>query len=72
MTSIGLQAAGIGTLGLAGAALGLTVAYLLAAAVIVVAFARLSGRPARELVPVPSDLWFYVGLTRRALAPRST
>jgi O-antigen/teichoic acid export membrane protein len=72
VTSIGLQAAGIGTLGLAGAALGLTVAYLLAAAVIVVAFARLSGRPARELVPVPSDLWFYVGLTRRALAPRST
>jgi hypothetical protein len=33
-----------------------------------VAFVRLSGRPLRELVPVPGDLAFYVGLTRRVLA----
>jgi O-antigen/teichoic acid export membrane protein len=66
--SIALQAFGIQTLGLAGAALGLTAAYLLATAVVLVGFVRASGRPWRELLPAASDFAFYVGLTRRALA----
>jgi hypothetical protein len=31
---------------------------------------QLTGRSARELLPVPGDLAFYVGLTRRVLATR--
>jgi O-antigen/teichoic acid export membrane protein len=65
LTSVVLQAVGAQLFGLAGAAVGLSLAYLLATAVVVVAFVQLSGRPARELVPVPGDLAFYVGLTRR-------
>jgi O-antigen/teichoic acid export membrane protein len=68
LTSIGLQAVGIQTMGLAGAALGLTLAYLVATAVVLVGFVRATGRSWRELLPVPGDLAFYVGLTRRALA----
>jgi O-antigen/teichoic acid export membrane protein len=68
LTSIVLQALGVQTLGLMGAAAGLSLAYLLATAVVLVAFVRLSGRRVRELVPVPGDLAFYVGLTRRVLA----
>jgi len=68
IVSIALQAIGIAALGLNGAALGLSLAYLLATALILVGFVRASGRPARELVPVSGDLAFYVGLTRRALA----
>jgi O-antigen/teichoic acid export membrane protein len=68
LTAVALQAIGGLTLGLAGAAAGLSVAYLLAAGVIVVAFIRLSGCAARELMPSPADLTYYVGLTRRALA----
>jgi O-antigen/teichoic acid export membrane protein len=68
LTSIALQALGVQTLGLMGAAAGLSLAYLLATAVVLVAFVRLSGRPVRELVPLPGDLAFYVGLTRRVLA----
>lgn len=70
VTSIALQAFGAQTFGLAGAAVGLSVAYLLATLVVLVAFVQLSGRPVRELVPAPGDLAFYVGLTRRALATR--
>ncbi len=70
IASIALQLIGIAALGLVGAALGLSLAYLLATAVVLVGFARSSGRPARELVPVASDLDFYVGLTRSALATR--
>jgi O-antigen/teichoic acid export membrane protein len=68
LTSMLLQAIGIQTLGLAGAALGLSLAYLLAMAVVLVGFVRASGRSWRELLPAPGDLAFYVGLTRRALA----
>jgi hypothetical protein len=68
VVSIGLQAAGVHTLGLAGAALGLTLAYLLATLVVLVGYCRASGRSWRELLPMPGDLAFYVGLTRRALA----
>jgi len=68
VASIGLQAVGGQALGLSGAAAGLSLAYLLAAGVIVVAFVRHSGLPARELVPAVSDLSYYAGLTRRALA----
>jgi len=68
LASIGLQAIGIQTMGLAGAALGLTGAYLLAMVVVLVGFVRASGRSWRELLPMPGDLAFYVGLTRRALA----
>jgi O-antigen/teichoic acid export membrane protein len=70
VTSIALQAFGAQAFGLPGAALGLSVAYLLAALVVLVAFLQLSGRPVRELVPAPGDLAFYVGLTRRVLATR--
>ena len=48
----------------------MSLAYLLATVVVLVAFVRTSGRPARDLLPVPGDLAFYVGLTRRALATR--
>jgi O-antigen/teichoic acid export membrane protein len=70
VTSIALQAIGAQVFGLAGAAVGLTVAYVLATLVVLIAFVQLSGRPVRELVPAPADLAFYVGLTRRALATR--
>jgi len=68
VTSIVLQAVGAQAFGLTGAAAGLSVAYLLATAVVLVAFVQVSGRSVRELVPAPGDLAFYVGLTRRALA----
>jgi len=68
LVSIVLQALGAQLLGLLGAAAGLSLAYVLAMAVVLVAFVRLSGRPLRDLVPVPGDLAFYVGLTRRVLA----
>jgi O-antigen/teichoic acid export membrane protein len=70
ISSILLQALGAQVLGLAGAAAGLTLAYVLATLVVLVAFVQLTGRPARELLPVPGDLAFYVGLTRRVLAIR--
>jgi O-antigen/teichoic acid export membrane protein len=63
-----LQAIGAQTLGLAGAAAGLTLAYLLGAGVATVAFLHLGGRSARELVPSPSDLGVYVQLTRGMLS----
>jgi O-antigen/teichoic acid export membrane protein len=66
--SIALQAVGTQAFGLPGAAVGLSVAYLLAMSVVLVVFVQVSGRPVRELVPAPGDLAFYVGLTRRALA----
>ncbi|HEX8966685.1 MAG TPA: oligosaccharide flippase family protein [Chloroflexota bacterium] len=70
LTSIALQALGSHLFGLAGAAIGMSVAYVLATSVVLVAFVHSSGRPVRELLPVPGDLAFYVGLTRRALATR--
>ena len=70
LTSILLQAVGAQVFGLAGAAAGLSVAYVIAMAVVLVAFVQVSGRPVRELVPAARDLAFYVGLTRRALATR--
>jgi O-antigen/teichoic acid export membrane protein len=68
LVSIALQALGAQAFGLAGASVGMSIAYLVATAVVLVAFLHISGRPARELVPAPGDLAFYVGLTRRALA----
>ncbi|MBV8715663.1 MAG: oligosaccharide flippase family protein [Chloroflexi bacterium] len=68
IVSIGLQAFGAQVFGLIGATAGLSLAYVLATVVVLVAFVQVSGRPARELLPVPGDLAFYVGLTRRALA----
>jgi O-antigen/teichoic acid export membrane protein len=70
LSSIALQAGGAQLFGLPGAAAGLSLAYVLATIVVLVAFVRTSGRPARELLPVPGDLAFYVGLTRRVLATR--
>ena len=70
LSSILLQALGAQVFGLAGAAAGLSVAYVAATVVVLVLFVQLSGRPARELLPVPGDLAFYVGLTRRVLATR--
>lgn len=66
--SIALQAIGAQWFGLIGATAGLSVAYVVATGVVLVVFVQVSGRPARELVPAPGDLAFYVGLTRRALA----
>ena len=70
LTSVALQAVGVHAFGLAGAAAGLSAAYLLATAVVLVAYVQLSGRPLRELLPAPRDVAFYVGLTRRAVAAR--
>jgi len=70
LVSIGLQAMGTQLFGLTGAAAGLSLAYILASGVVLVAFVHLSGRSIRELVPSPGDLAFYVGLTRRAFATR--
>lgn len=70
ITSIVLQAVGAQMFGLAGAAAGLSVAYIAATLIVLVAFVQVSGRPFRELVPAPGDLAFYVGLTRRVLATR--
>jgi O-antigen/teichoic acid export membrane protein len=70
LTSVALQAMGSATLGVIGATLGLSLAYLLASAVVLVAFVRLSGHSARDLLPAPGDLAFYAGLTRRVLATR--
>jgi O-antigen/teichoic acid export membrane protein len=70
IASIGLQALGAQAFGLVGAAAGLSIAYVLAMIVVLVAFVHTSGRPARDLLPVPGDLAFYVGLTRRVLATR--
>ena len=70
VTSIVLQALGAQFFGLAGVASGMSIAYVLAAGVVLVAFVQQSGRSVRELLPAPGDLAFYVGLTRRALATR--
>jgi hypothetical protein len=70
LTSIVLQGVGAQAFGLNGAAVGLSVAYVLACLVVVVVFVQVSGRSVRELLPAPGDLAFYVGLTRRALATR--
>jgi O-antigen/teichoic acid export membrane protein len=70
LSAIALQAAGAQLFGLPGAAAGLSLAYVLATIVVLVAFVRTSGQPARDLLPLPGDLAFYVGLTRRALATR--
>jgi O-antigen/teichoic acid export membrane protein len=70
LASIALQAFGAHAFGLAGAAAGLSASYVIATIIVLVAFVHLSGRSARELVPVPGDLAFYVGLTRRVLATR--
>jgi O-antigen/teichoic acid export membrane protein len=66
--SIALQAFGAEAFGLAGAAVGLSLAYVVAMLIVLVAFVQVSGRPVRELLPAPGDVAFYVGLTRRALA----
>jgi O-antigen/teichoic acid export membrane protein len=69
VTSIVLQAIGIHLFGLPGAAAGLSLAYILATLVVLVAFVKVSGLSARfVLVPTLQDLAYYVGLTRRALA----
>jgi O-antigen/teichoic acid export membrane protein len=70
LTSIVLQALLAQAFGLAGAAAGLSIAYVLATIVVLIAFLHASGRSWRDLVPAPGDLAFYVGLTRRVLAPR--
>jgi len=59
LTSIVLQALGAQVFGLAGAAAGLSMAYLVATIVVLIAFVHFSGRPLRDLVPVPGDLAFY-------------
>ena len=69
LTSIGLQAVGAQVFGLPGAAAGLTIAYVLAMVVVLVAFVRLTGRPARDLLPVPGDLVFYQAMAAR-VAPK--
>lgn len=68
--AIALQAAFTTTLGVVGAAVGLSLAYVVAMIVVVIAFRRISGRSVRELVPSADDIAFYVGLTRRVLAAR--
>src|SRR5579859_1876170 len=59
LTSIVLQALLAQAFGLAGAAAGLSIAYVLATVVVLIAFLHHSGRSWRDLVPVPGDLAFY-------------
>ena len=66
--SVCLQAAGVQAMGIVGAALGLSLAYVLATVVVLVGYCRASGRSWRELLPMSGDVAFYVGLTRRAPA----
>jgi O-antigen/teichoic acid export membrane protein len=70
LTSVALQAVGVQLFGLAGAAAGLSLAYVVATLVVLVAFVHVSGRSVRELVPSSADLAFYIGLGRRVLATR--
>ncbi len=68
VAAIVLQAVGAQTLGLVGAAAGLSLAYLIGAGVATLAFVRLSGLSPRALLPDPSDLGFYYGLARGVLS----
>jgi O-antigen/teichoic acid export membrane protein len=68
VAAIGLQVIGAQTLGLAGAAAGLSLAYAIGAGVATLAFLRLSGLSPRTLVPAASDLSFYSGLARAVLS----
>jgi O-antigen/teichoic acid export membrane protein len=68
VASIGLQLLGTQLLGLAGAAIGLSLAYLLSAGVVLLAFVRLSGRDARELLPGNHDVRVYPALARRLIS----
>jgi O-antigen/teichoic acid export membrane protein len=65
IASIGLQAVGIASYGVLGAAMGLSAAYFVMAAVVVTAYLKSSGEPAGRLVPGPSDFAFYLRLARR-------
>ncbi len=65
LASIGFQALGASAGGLVGASIGLSLAYLLSAAIVVVAFWRASALPVRLLVPGPAELAFYTALARR-------
>jgi O-antigen/teichoic acid export membrane protein len=65
-----LQAVGVQTLGLVGAAAGLSLAYLLGAGLVALAFVRLSGRPLRDLLPGSAEVAFYVSLVRSTARSR--
>ena len=65
-----LQTLGVETLGLAGAAAGLSLAYLLGAGLVALAFVRLSGRALRDLLPGPAEVAFYVDLVRAGARSR--
>ena len=65
LTSIALQWLGGQFFGLAGASLGLSVAYVLASGTVLIAFVQLSGRSIRELIPAPADLAFYQNILAR-------
>lgn len=63
--SVGLQVAGIRLYGVYGAALGLSVAYALMAAIVVWAFSRAARRPLAGVLPRRGDLALYATLLRR-------
>jgi hypothetical protein len=65
-----LQVVGVQTLGLVGAAAGLSLAYLLGAGLVALAFVRLSGRPLRDLLPGSAEVAFYVSLVRSTARSR--
>ena len=64
VVSVSLQAAGAHYAGAEGAALGLTIAYVASAAVVVNAFVRATGGSLADVLPRPADLAVYADLLR--------
>ncbi len=65
VASVLFQAVGVQFAGLAGAAAGLSAAYVIACSVVLGTFIRTSGRSARDLVPTFDDMRIYADLGRR-------
>ena len=68
--SVVLQFLGAQAGGLLVASAGLSVAYILAAGIVLAQFTRLAGCPARDLLPGPGDVGWYFALIRRLFAGR--
>lgn len=68
--SVSFQWVGALAAGAPGAAAGLSLAYACSAVLVLAAFVRLTGRPARTLLPGLDEVRFYRGLTSAVLAGR--
>jgi O-antigen/teichoic acid export membrane protein len=70
VASIALQFLGAQAGGLLGASAGLSLASILATAIVLLQFTRLAECPARDLLPRPADIVPYLALARSLLAGR--